>query len=183
MRGRQGLLAEEEKDVRAARGGRGGRERKRPAQKVLRETAAAPVDDRPTWGGGGGRGVRGLSPHAPWRCVPVLSAPHVRIQAWQVGGRKPAMLGGFTPRKLANCKSGLLPAGKLSRSACVPARTAGCSASPKPLLGQPPERKTPFLPRARFLGTRLRTPGELRWARLQTQPAPAAGTSGLTFHT
>lgn len=53
MRGRQGLLAEEEKDVRAARGGRVGRERKRPAQKVLRETAAAPVDDRPTWGGGG----------------------------------------------------------------------------------------------------------------------------------
>lgn len=71
MRGRQGLLAEEEKDVRAARGGRVGRERKRPAQKVLRETAAAPVDDRPTWGGGG-RGVRGLSPHAPWRCVPEL---------------------------------------------------------------------------------------------------------------
>lgn len=46
-----------------------------------------------------------------------------------------------------------------------------------------PERKTPFLPRACFLGTRIRTPGELRWARLQTQPAPAAGTSGLTFHT
>lgn len=134
-------------------------------------------------GAGAGRGVRGLSPHAPWRSVPVLSAPHVRIQAWQVGGRKPAMLGGFTPRKLANCKSGLLPAGKLSRSACVPARTAGCSASPKPLLGQPPERKTPFLPRACFLGTRIRTLGELRWARLQTQPAPAAGTSGLTFHT
>lgn len=137
-------------------------------------------------GGGGAYEGSALTPHGGVcrsSCEPVLSAPHVRIQAWQVGGRKPAMLGGFTPRKLANCKSGLLPAGKLSRSACVPARTAGCSASPKPLLGQPPERKTPFLPRACFLGTRLRTPGELRWARLQTQPAPAAGTSGLTFHT
>lgn len=61
MRGRQGLLAEEEKDVRAARGGRVGRERKRPAQKVLRETAAAPVDDRPTWGGGGAQPSRPMA--------------------------------------------------------------------------------------------------------------------------
>lgn len=61
MRGRQGLLAEEEKDVRAARGGRVGRERKRPAQKVLRETAAAPVDDRPR--GGGAYEGSALTPH------------------------------------------------------------------------------------------------------------------------
>lgn len=59
--GSQGLLADEEKEVRTARGGHMGMELQRPAPMMLWGAEAAPVNNKSTWG----MGVRGLSPFPP----------------------------------------------------------------------------------------------------------------------
>lgn len=127
----------------------------------------------------------------PRQCAPELvragSERSPRLHPGVAGGKPDTGHAGriHTAETVANCTSGLRPARKPSQSACAPARTADGSAHPKPLLGQPRNRNArPLSTRARACspGTLLQTPGELRRAQRQTRPAPAAGTSGLTFH-